>query len=278
MNSILLQRAEQLLAGSALAACAVMPLAAQAATITTSDFVVEGSGAYFYNSSGYFATWNGQPSGSTVNAVNPDGSAKLYGTATASPEQFLAHNCDPGQGCSWYQNRGIAMVYWGTLRAPASLGDQISMHYDLSIEMPDVGGTWTLSAALGNQSFGNGNSVGYPRVIDSQGLSAGTHHLTGSLQTEAVQDWQLDPESPLIHWQVVVAAVAYAPWDETYYSETYGTYVTPYRGLTITVPDQSIDIAMVNNTAPVPEPGTLALALAGLGGLVGMRARRRRTR
>jgi uncharacterized protein (TIGR03382 family) len=270
-----MQRAEHLLAGTALAACAVVPLAAQAVTIAPTDFVVEGSGAYFYNASGYFATWDGQPSGGTVTAVNPDGSAKLYGTASATPDQFLAHNCEPAQGCSGYQDRGIAMVYWGTLQTPAKLGDQVSMHYDLSIEMPDVGGTWTLSAALSTQSFGTSNSVGYPLVTDNQGLEAGTHHLSGSLQTEAVQNWQLDPESPLLHWQVIVAAVADAPWSESYYSDYYGTTITPYRGLTISVPDQSIDITVVNSTAPVPEPGTMVLALAGVGALL---ARRRLTR
>lgn len=76
---------------------------AEAVVLDTGSPTVDRNGAYFYNSSGYFADWRGTPSGAAQAAANPDGSTKLFGTATASPGQFLRRNCytDPYAGCCW---------------------------------------------------------------------------------------------------------------------------------------------------------------------------------
>ncbi|MCB1994846.1 MAG: PEP-CTERM sorting domain-containing protein [Burkholderiaceae bacterium] len=272
ISPTLRQRAERVLAASALGALAGTSIATQAAALTTTDFVVEGSGAYFYNSSGYFADWQGRPDGQPVNEVNPDGSAKLYGDVSASSSQLLSHNCNTEYGCSWYEDRGVTLVWWGTLRQPAQEGDRISMAYDFNITMPDTGGVWTLRASLGSWDFGQSNSLNSSGSYLEGGLEEGSHHLQGVYETQALEPWDLSPDSPVMYWQVSLSAYAYAPWDETYWSDTYNDYVTPFRGLSISVPNQSLDITLLGNvTQPVPEPGTLALALTGLAGVLARR-------
>lgn len=212
----LLQRAERALGGAA-AALFLLPLPVQADALTTADLIVQGSGAYFYNASGYFADWRGQPDGAAVSELNPDGSAKFYGTASASPQQFLAHNCNQEYGCSWYQDRGIALAWWGTLKTPAQAGDQLELRYDLGITMPDLGGTWSLGAYV--SAWDPYNSVP-DRMIDELRLDAGTHQLSGTVFSRPVEDWQVGPGSgPVIYWQVVLAATADAPWSERSWSD-----------------------------------------------------------
>lgn len=274
MSSSLMQRADRLLAGGALAALAAVPLAAQADALPAADFVVTDSGAHFYNSSGYFAHWSGAPDGGAVAAVNPDGSAKLYGSASASPSQFLGHNCSTDWGCTWYEDRGVTLVWRGTLRTPAQVGDRVSMAYDFTIDAPDTGASWILRAQLGSWDFAQSNTLsGNGSTLDGW-LDEGSHHLQGRLEGHELQDWEVSPDSPVVYWQVSLSAVAGAPWDETYWSDTYQGWVTPFRGLSITVPDQSLDIALVPFTPAVPEPASALMALLGLGTLL---ARRRRS-
>lgn len=276
MNTTLLQRAEQLLAGTALATLAAAPLASQAALLTTQDLVVDEAGAYFYNSSGYFATWGGTPEGGPVQTVNPDGSAKFYGSASATGTQFAAHNCvanDDYRYCNRVGDRGVALVWSGTLAQPAQVGDQLSISYDLSVALPDWAGSWAISASL--QSWEFGNTVSYNRIAEGS-LAQGTHHLQGSGMTQALQEWEVNPDAPVMYWQIV--ATAQADLGEWTYSDYYDSHYYTWGGVELVVPANSIDVTLVNALnppAPIPEPGTLALALAGLGGLL---ARRRRAR
>lgn len=273
MSVSLMQRADRLLASGALAALAAVPLASQADTLPSSDLEVTDSGVYFYNSSGYFAPWSGVPDGATVDAVNPDGSTKLYGSASADPSQFLGHNCSTEWGCTWYEDRGVTLVWRGTLRAPAGVGDRLSMAYDFTIDAPDTGVSWILRAQLGSWDFAQSNSLGGNGAYLQGELAEGSHQLQGRLEGDELQSWEVSPDSPVVYWQVSLSAVAYAPWAETYWSDTYHGWVTPFRGLSITVPDQSLDVALVPFTPAVPEPASALMALLGLGTLL---ARRRR--
>lgn len=278
----LLARARQALESTALAALALAPLAAmqsaEAVVLDTGNLNVDRSGAYFYNSSGYFADWRGQPTGAAQVMANPDGSTKLFGTATASPGQFLAHNCytDPYPGCNWYQDRGISLVWSGTLAAPAAVGDRLAITVDFTVTLPDVGGSWRLGATLSDSNLNNTNwfssGSGSADGWESEG---GTYHVHGVLLTDPLYSLPEDPAAP-IYWGVVLSGTANAPWGETYYSGTYGQYVTPYRSVTLTVPDHSIDITHVDASysydgplglvsAPVPEPTTWLLMGLGLG-------------
>lgn len=284
----LLARARRALESTAVATLALAPLAlqpAQATVFTPGDLTVQRSGAYFYNASGYFADWRGQPVGDAQSATNPDGSTKFFGNATASPELFMAHNCytDPYPNCNYYQDRGIAMVWSGSLSATAQAGDRLAMSVDFTVTLPDVGGQWAIGARLGDYNFSNTNSLpsyGSSSDYGWQG-EAGSYRVQGNLLSDALEDWQVVPGEP-IYWQVFVAGVADAPWSETYWSDLFG-YVTPYRSVTITVPEHSIDIAHVDasytpgslglSVTAVPEPGTWLLMALGLG-LLGVRARR----
>lgn len=275
------QRAERLLAASAFGALAGTSLATQADALTTADFVVEGSGVYYYNTSGYFANWSGFPDGQTVNEINPDGSVKLYGNASATSQQLLDHNCVSDtsyRGCDIppVGDRGVALVWWGTLRRPAGVGDHISMNYDFNITMPDTGGGWKLGAALGISDFGQNNVL----VAETNGdsldgwLEAGNHHLQGVYETRALEFWELYVGSPVTYWQVSLSAHAAFNESELTWYDLYKQYMYPFHGLSISVPNQSLDIKLLGNaTQPVPEPSNLALMLAGLGVLL---ARRRR--
>lgn len=141
MHTDLMSRARRALESTAAAALALAPLAmqpAQAVTLDTGDLVVDKSGAYFYNASGYFSDWNGRPDSDLAAVRNPDGSIKFYGSASATPAQFLAHNCttDPYAGCNWYQNRGIVMVWSGMLARPAAPGDRLAISVDFTVSIP----------------------------------------------------------------------------------------------------------------------------------------------
>lgn len=272
MTPSLMQRADRLLAGGALAALAAVPLAAQADSVTPADFVVTDSGAHFYNASGYFANWSGAPTGAAVAATNPDGSAKLYGSVAATPELFLAHNCSTDWGCSWYQDRGLTLVWRGTLAAPAQVGDRLSLAYDFTLDMPDTGGSWELRAQLGSWDFAQSNSLNGNGVSRYESVGEGWHGVQGVLEGDEVQEWEVSPDSPLVYWQVSLSAVTNAPWSETYWSDLYLGYVTPFRALSITVPDQSLDLTLVPaSLPPVPEPASALLALLGLGTLLARR-------
>jgi PEP-CTERM motif len=286
----LLSRARRALESGAAAALALAPLAmqsAEAVVLDTGDLTVDRSGAYFYNASGYFADWRGTPDGGAQVIANPDGSTKLFGTATASPGQFLGHNCytDPYTGCSWYQDRGISLAWSGTLARPAAVGDRLAITVDFTVSLPDVGGSWSFGAALSDNnlnntnwfSFGSGGQSGW----ESEG---GTYHVHGVILSDPIYYLPEDPAAP-IYWGVMVSGTANAPWHETYYSDTYDQYVTPYRSVTLTVPDHSIDITHVDASysydgqlglvsAPVPEPTTWLLMGLGLG-FVALRYRAR---
>ncbi|MDO9460611.1 MAG: hypothetical protein Q7N95_10915, partial [Alphaproteobacteria bacterium] len=161
-------------------------------------------------------------------------------------------------------DRGVVLAWWGTLRAPAQEGDRLALHYDLSVQMPDVGGSWSLAAGISAWDFGQSNSIAW-RPIDEEQLGAGTHQLSGTVYSRTVESWDIQAGSPLIYWQVAVAASAGWPWGERYWSDHYGSWVTPFRGVSLTVPNQSIDVTFL--TSPAPEPASHGVWLAGLTGL-----------
>ncbi len=284
----LMARAQRALQSTAAAALALAPLAmqsAQAATLDTGALVVEQSGAYFYNSSGYFADWRGTPTNDLGAQANPDGSTKFFGTASATAGQFMAHNC-LAEYSYCYGDRGVAMVWSGTFAAPVLEGDRLAIHVDFSINVPDVGGEWKIGARIGSDNFASSNSLSAYGEGSAYGsiYEAGTHRIHGLLATDQIQEGQYEPGTTL-YWQVFVTGLANAPWGERTWSETYQTYYYPYRAMSLTVPMDSIDVAHVDasftpanlglTVTAVPEPGTwlmMALGLAAVGGV----ARRRR--
>jgi hypothetical protein len=289
--SDLMLRARRALESVAAASLALAPLAmqpAQAGTLGSGDLTVDQSGAYFYNSSGYFAYWNAQPVGAGQSTANADGSTKLFGTVSATPEQFLAHQCGGTYGCSGYQDRGVALVWSGTLASPAAVGDRLAITVDFNVTLPDVGGSWTFGAQLADYNVGSSNSLPYDTAGSTSGnwiSEAGTYHVQGVMLTDPLTEYQVHADQPT-YWKVFVTGTASTPYNEGAWSDAYGTYMTPYRGVTLTVPQHSIDVAHVDAnyvfsgdtgltvTAVVPEPGTWGMLALGLG-VVALRARRR---
>ena len=286
----LMDRARRLLGSTATATLALAPLAmqpAQAFVLDIGDLSVNASGAYFYNASGYFSDWRGRPDGAGLSATNSDGSLKLYGDATASPGQFLGHHChtDPYPDCGYYQDRGITLVWSGQLNRPAVAGDRLAISVDFNVSIPDVGGQWVFGARLMDADPGNVSGLPtYGEASDTGWISApGTYRVQGDLLTSALEEWQIQPDQP-VYWQVFVAGVANAPWDESAYSPLYNQYITPFRTVTLSVPQHSIDLAHVDagfmptgplglSVSAVPEPGTWLLMALGLGAVALRRAR-----
>jgi hypothetical protein len=286
----LMARARRALESTAAVTLALAPLAmqpAQAVVLPAGDLVVQSSGVYFYNASGYFADWRGQPDGAALSTTNLDGSTKLSGTASATPAQFMAHKCHstPEPGCDSYDDRGIAMVWSGTLNRPAALGDRLAISVDFSVQLPDTGGRWLIGARLAGYDLGSSNSLPTWGTSSADGSlgAAGSYRVHGALLTDELQDWQFEPGAP-VYWQVFVAGVANAPWDEGAWSDVYGQYLTPYRGISLTVPDHSIDGTHVDasylpgplglSVSAVPEPGSWLLMALGVG-MLAVRGRRR---
>ncbi len=262
MTSALLQRAQQLALGAGLGAMAITPLSADAALLTSSDLVVQGSGAYFYNASGYFATWGSSPDGGTVQELNADGSAKFYGSASADAADFQAHNCVDGS-CARVGARGVALVWWGTLKNEARAGDQLKVHYDMLVDTGLFGGNWSVNASL--LSWEPSNSVGGGQSGYANGyLEAGSEPLSvmGDFYSRALEEWDLGGNT--VYWQIVATATGnLGQW----LGDTYA-----YGDVSLVVPGNSIDVSVYNALAEpggpgnaVPLPGSLALALLGLG-------------
>jgi hypothetical protein len=280
----LLTRARRVLESAAAASLVLVPLALQpaaAATLDTGDLIVDQSGPYFYNSSGYFAYWNSQPDGGGQSTVNVDGSTKLFGSASASPGQFLAHNT------SSYSDRGVALVWSGTLARPAALGDRLAINVDFNITIPDTGGEWSFGAQLANYNIGDSNSLSTwgGGITSSWQSEAGTYRVHGLVLTDPLDEYQMQSDTGTFFWKVYVTGTAGTPYSEGGWSDTYERYMTPYRGISITVPEYSIDVSHVDaNYVPsgnlgltvtaVPEPSEWLLMLLGIG-LLGARTRRR---
>lgn len=258
MSASLLERAERLLAGAALGALAVASLPASAAALAPQDLVVQGAGAYFYNSSGYFSDWGQRPEGSAQHQANADGSTKLFGSVSASSQDFAAKNCDQAWGYCGH-TRGVALVWWGTVARPAAAGDQLAVHYDLSA-LAQFGGHWSVSASLSSWMPGNSVSDDVQGGFDDQGSGAQTGDFVG----DAVEEWMLNGDEPL-YWRIVATAVGYG--GDMIDSDLYGRYAA-FGEVSLTVPQHSIDIRYVPlNTDPgnpMPLPASLLLALTGL--------------
>ena len=51
------------------------------------------------------------------------------------------------------------MVWSGILTAPAVVGDRLAISVDFTAHLPDVGGRWVMGARLGDNNFGDSNSL-----------------------------------------------------------------------------------------------------------------------
>lgn len=262
MFASLLERAERLLAGAALGAIgvlAVAPLPAAADAVTAQDLVVQGSGAYFYNSSGFFSDWGVQPAGSAQHRANADGSTKLYGNVSASAELFQARGCNEEWRSCGGADRGLALVWWGTLARPAAAGDKLEVHFDLG-GLSQYGGGWSVEASL--TPWAPSNSVN----SDVQGyFGAGEPgSATGDFVGDEVEEWMLEGDEPLV-WRIV--ATLLSEGGDWVNSDLYGGY-SMFGAVSLTVPEHSIDIRYVPlNNDPgqsVPLPASLALTLTAL--------------
>jgi hypothetical protein len=270
--SQLLNRARSLIQSNSplVAALAILPVStmAQADTVSLSDLQVNYSGAYFYNSSGYFAEYDSGPSDSQVfNETNPDGSPKLYGSLSVSAAELYAHNMhydDEGNPAYFSRDAGAVMVWGGTVQRVPGVGDSLSIHYDFSVgfDAPATGVSYFLSAYLG--SYEPSNHV-YNSLLNNWTEING-ENLLGNVTTQPLQDYEIGSEN--YYWQIVVGVYGSAyDWGQT----DNGIYTTHFPGVSLTVPNQSIDVSYV---AAVPLPGAAVLFLGGLLPLLSIAGRR----
>lgn len=270
--SQLLNRARSLLKSNSplIAALAIVPVSnmAQADPVSLDDLQVNYSGSYFYNSSGYFADYDSGPGNSQVlNETNPDGSPKLYGSVSTTAAELYAHNMhydDNGQPYYFSHDAGVAMVWGGTVQRAPGVGDSLSIHYDFSVDFdtPATGMSYVLSAYLGSyEPYNNVNNALLDNWTEING-----DNLIGSVTTEPLQDYEVGSDN--YYWQIVIGVYGSAyDWGRT----DNGVYTTHFPGVSLNVPNQSIDVSYVT---AVPVPGAALLFLSGLLPLLSKAGRR----
>ena len=65
--------------------------------------------------------------------ANADGSTKLYGNVSASAELFQARGCNEEWRSCGGADRGLALVWWGTLARPAAAGDKLEVQLETQL-------------------------------------------------------------------------------------------------------------------------------------------------
>lgn len=164
MSHSLLDRARSLLpsCAPAMLALAIVPLAGvtPAAAVSNSDLQVQYSGAYFYNSSGFFSDWATAPADGAQNTTN------VGGSATATSDDFYAHN----------------------MRRDGA-GDMLNIHYDFSADVaaPGAGASHYLSAYLG--AYQPSNVVGSALVGGWTDSRSGA--LVGDMMSQPLNEWDI---------------------------------------------------------------------------------------
>lgn len=275
-RTTLLDRARALAGTTALVA---LPLAAATPGVEAANLLHDYSFSGEYSNSGWFMT--GLDDGSADAATQGLG-FKLTGTRSVDDGMFWAWNDSAQLTLRRYDVTGIAFAWGGTIQGPLAAGDTITAPFDFTVDFshttpafPQFDDTyvgWELSVGVRDSGYTPEEWQPSPdmNVIASQteygsAYEAGSHRFQGIVEFQA-DDWVAGNATD---WFVVLKIDWHDALARGGYEDTQGTLNGDY--LTVTIPNQSIDVDIVPAT-PVPEPGTWATALVGLG-LLGLRRR-----
>lgn len=239
-----------------------------------------------HNASGWFTPQPvaGSVGGQAYGAL--DEGFKLHGSASLPASQYM-FNTEYINEYGWRvfssYRTGVGLAWSGQafgLQAEQrdeqtgdllSAGDKLVFNYEFTLQGA-VGTSYRLSAGFTYDQPRDQKDYDYS--VSHTYASFGDGQITGYLESP-------DPDNPVtavtttFKGTFVGQTIYYPPYSDNIWWFVELTADSPYgttTDLLLTVPTHSIDVGI--NTAPVPEPFTWSLALAGLG-VGGLMARRR---
>lgn len=257
---------------------AIVPLAAQvdvAATTMTLDYSAVGQST----NSGWFV---GVPDESKADGIILPNGFKLWGSETLNDSMFWRYDENYGGLVPRYDFTGTSFVWGGKITGGTTAEDTLSAPFDFSVGFTNgnTANTYTgvsVSLKLGYsyeprhaleqwQSVNPYNAANYTSYSNYYS-EAGTFHETGSLSVN------LTDSSSDLYWFAVLSV----DWNNEFNSGRWwnGSYQSLNGDtLTVTIPQNSIDVTHIPATPPVstvPDTGStvalLGLSCLGLGWL-----------
>lgn len=270
---------------SALAAASktILPIAC-AATASAASLNFDFYGSGLFDNSGWFVSTLTTPA---VGGGMTQGTGfKLYGTDTITDSAFYRYSDFYEMTVPRFDGDGLALLWGGSIQGTLAGGDKLSAPFDLGYAFTHtpafvgdtyISNSWKLTMGIIqwngaepiNWAVDAGNS-GFGSIITSSNISgyesvAGSYSHTGTLDLN-IEEWILNSYSPT-HWFVRLEVLL--DHENGYFSDWDTKPRLNGDTLTITVPQNSIDIAYV----AIPEPASTLLA--ALGGMALLRRRRR---
>ncbi|MBI5462816.1 MAG: hypothetical protein HY941_11590 [Gammaproteobacteria bacterium] len=271
-NTTLLDRARRLVGKTALVA---LSLAAAPVVGHGASLVHDYSAVGEYSNSGFFTgALDESAAAATVQGLG----FKLTGSQTVSDSMFWAWNDYYQMTVRKYDTTGIAFVWGGALDGALSGGETLSAPFDFNIDFshtapsnsaydyPGVG--WTLTVGFRGDAYTPGQGLGpdmyalYSNSTSGWMDAAGSYQFTGSVDA-MIDEWSA---ANAISWYAMLSVEWHDPLAYPGWEDTAGTMNGDY--LTVTIPNQSIDVALLPAVSAVPVPGAFWLLSSGLLGIV----------
>lgn len=278
-DQTLLERARRLAGKTTLVALslAAAPVVGHAASLVH-DYSAVGE----YSNSGFFT---GALDESAADAAVQGLGFKLTGSQTVSDSMFFAWNDYYQQTLRKYDTTGIAFVWGGALDGTLSGGETLSAPFDFSIDFSHTAPLldpysiyyahvgWTLTLGFRSDAYVPGEGLGpdmgalYGNSTYGSADVAGLHQFTGSV--DVMTDAWIAANAT--SWFAMLSVEWAEPLVGGGWEDTAGTVNGDY--LTVTIPNQSIDVALLPAASAVPVPGAFWLFGSGVLGLFSFRRR-----
>jgi hypothetical protein len=260
----------------------ILPLAcAASASAASLNFDFFGSG--MFDNSGWFVSTLHTPV--QGGGITQGTGFKLHGTDTMADSAFYRYDSNQQETVPIFDGDGLGLLWGGAVNGQFNPGDIITAPYEFGYAFtftPSylgdtyISNQWRLTLGLiewngenplnwaidgGNSGFGSILSQNY---VDGGESEAGSYSRTGNLDL-TVDEWALQNGTPT-HWFVRLEVLVN-------HENGANDFVTPLRRLngdtlTVTVPQNSIDLALIS----IPEPSSILIAAAG--SMVMLRRRR----
>jgi hypothetical protein len=255
---------------------ALVPLAAQV-EVAASPLTLDYSAAGQSTSSGWFV---GAPDESKADGIVMENGFKLWGGDTLNDAMFWTNDEYYGL-VPRYDFTGVSFIWGGKITGGSTANDKIAAPFDFSVSFTNAVEETSYSGVNVSLSLGYSYdphqglqqyqsikpyNIGGENSYGASYSTAGSYHETGNISVN-LTDTPND-----LYWYALLTV----DWSNEFNSGWYwnGNYHTLNSDtLTITIPQNSIDVTHVPGNAPgnVPDTGStaalLGLALVALGGL-----------